>query len=63
MIYGQKRPSYIGIFILKKLSKFNQFKIKLPEKLNMFGTILHTSNLFGPDIAANIDKIYDYNDL
>jgi hypothetical protein len=38
----------------------NQFKIKLTEKLNMFDTILHTSNLFGPDIAANIDKISNY---
>jgi hypothetical protein len=38
----------------------NQVKIKLTEKLNIFDTILHTSNLFGPDIAANIDKISNY---
>ena len=32
----------------------NQFKIKLPEQLSIVDVILHTSNLFGPDIAANI---------
>ena len=38
----------------------NQFKIKLTDKINIFDTILHTSTLFGSDMATTIDKISNY---